>query len=95
MCNSDFPILRVGVMGCANVARQHFVPAIKELPEKFSLVAVSSRTPEKAKSYAESFQCEALTGYQALLERDDIDVIYCPLPTGLHSEWINKALLAG
>ncbi len=95
MINPNTPKLRIGVMGCANVARQHFIPAIKELPEKFSLVAVASRTPEKARSFAETFHCEAITGYQALLDRDDIDVIYCPLPTGLHSEWINKALLAG
>lgn len=94
MINPNTPKLRIGVMGCANVARQHFIPAIKELPEKFSLVAVASRTPEKARSFAESFHCEAITGYQALLDRDDIDVIYCPLPTGLHSEWINKALLS-
>lgn len=95
MINPNTPKLRIGVMGCANVARQHFIPAIKELPEKFSLVAVAGRSSEKAKSYAEAFHCDAITGYQALLDRDDIDVIYCPLPTGLHSEWINKALLSG
>jgi predicted dehydrogenase len=29
------------------------------------------------------------------LQREDIDAIYMPLPTGLHKEWITKALLAG
>ena len=95
MDNNESRVLRIGVMGGANVARNHVIPAIKELPEKYQLIAVASRTAEKAQSFAETFHCEAITGYHALLERKDINVVYCPLPTGLHADWINKALDAG
>jgi predicted dehydrogenase len=30
-----------------------------------------------------------------MLERDDIDAVYMPLPTGLHAEWVPKALESG
>lgn len=87
--------LRMGVMGCANIAQRLMIPAIKEMPDKIELVAIASRDGKKAEKFASLFACEAVAGYDTLLSRDDIDAIYMPLPTGLHKEWINKALEAG
>ena len=86
--------IRIGVMGCAAIAKKSVIPAILALPEQFELVAIASRTPDKAKEFAELFSCKAITGYDNLLE-ENIDAVYIPLPTGLHEEWINKALKAG
>ena len=87
--------IRIGVLGCANIAHRSMIPAIQSLPDKFKLVAVASRTLEKACSYAQEFGCEAVAPYESLIERSDIDAVYIPLPTGLHKEWINNALCAG
>ena len=87
--------LRIGVMGCANIAQRSVIPAILELHDKYKLVAIASRDKSKAASYAEKFGCEDIEGYQNLLHRGDIDAIYMPLPTGLHYEWIIKALETG
>lgn len=81
-------------MGCANIAKRSMIPAIKALPE-FNLVAVASRSYEKASAFATLFSCEAIEGYDNLIARKDIDAVYMPLPTGLHFEWINKTLDAG
>jgi predicted dehydrogenase len=70
------------------------MPAIKATNE-FELIAVASRTKEKAETFAEKFSCEAIEGYSNLLSRDDIDAVYIPLPTGLHEEWIIKTLKKG
>ncbi len=86
--------LNIAVMGCAGIALRSMIPAIKATPE-WNLVAVASRTKEKAGQFAGKFDCEAVVGYKNLLHRDDIDAIYLPLPTGLHDEWINKCLAAG
>ena len=86
--------LRIGVLGCANIAKRSVVPAILTIPE-LELVAVASRTLPKATEYAQLFNCEAVVGYQNLLDRKDIDAIYMPLPTGLHEEWVLKALETG
>jgi predicted dehydrogenase len=37
----------------------------------------------------------AVEGYHALLEADDVDAIYVPLPNGMHAEWTEAALRAG
>ena len=87
-------MLKVGVMGCASIAQRAMIPAILEC-ENTALVAVASRTQEKAEEFAQHFDCDALVGYDALLERDDIDAVYMPLPTGLHSQWVTEALDAG
>lgn len=86
--------IRIGVIGCASIARRSVIPAILSLPDHFELVCVASRDIEKATDFADQFSCKAILGYEELLN-EDIDAVYIPLPTGLHDEWINKALLAG
>ncbi|MCW8897758.1 MAG: Gfo/Idh/MocA family oxidoreductase [Flavobacteriales bacterium] len=86
--------LKIGVLGCANIAKKSVIPAILSISD-FELVAVASRTAEKAQEFANLFGCEAVEGYQKLIDKKDIDIIYMPLPTGLHEEWVLKALEAG
>ncbi len=81
-------------MGCSSFAVRSMIPALQEC-ESTDLICVASRTKEKATEVAEEFGCEALVGYDALLDRNDMDAIYMPLPTGLHEEWCTKALEAG
>ncbi|MEV6319239.1 Gfo/Idh/MocA family oxidoreductase [Streptomyces sp. NPDC051776] len=87
-------VLNVGVLGCAAIAQRNTIPALVADPA-VRLVAVASRTREKAEAVARRFGCEALTGYAPLLARDDIDAVYVPLPPALHAEWVGRALAAG
>src|SRR5258707_26812 len=86
--------VRIGVLGCAGIARRSTIPAMKAVPG-LDLVAVASRSREKADAFASQFGVEPMVGYQALVDRQDIDALYVPLPTGLHAEWIPKSLEAG
>lgn len=70
------------------------LPALK-LWEGAQLVCVGSRTMEKACAVAAQFDCEAIDGYEGVLRRSDVDLVYVPLPTGLHYEWCKLALQAG
>lgn len=81
-------------MGCASIANRMVIPAILESAD-FELALVSSRNADKAKEYADKFSCNYVVGYDQLIENKEIDVIYMPLPTGLHLEWALKALDAG
>lgn len=81
-------------MGCASIAQRSMIPAISAVPE-WRLVAIASRSCEKAENFAGQFNCDAVVGYENLLKRNDVDAIYMPLPTGLHYEWITKSLMAG
>jgi dTDP-3,4-didehydro-2,6-dideoxy-alpha-D-glucose 3-reductase len=85
--------LRVGVLGCANIARRSMLPAMRADPD-VEVSFVSSRDPEKAAAFAAEFGARAVTGYERLLETD-ADAVYIPLPTGLHAEWAIRCLRAG
>jgi len=87
-------VLNVGVLGCAGIAQRNTIPALVADPS-VRLVAVASRRAEKAEAVARRFGVEPVTGYDALLDRVDIDAVYVPLPPALHAEWVAKALAAG
>lgn len=85
--------LNVGIMGCAAIAKRSLAPAFAAHPS-FQLTAIASRTAEKAAEFAGqygAFPCS----YEELVAAEDVDLIYCPLPTGLHAEWVTKCLQAG
>ena len=87
--------LGIGIMGCAGIAQRLMIPAILNLPDFFELKGIASRSKEKAQSFGDLFDITAVTDYNELLEREDIDVIYMPLPAGLHEEWVTRSLQAG
>ncbi|SDW70264.1 Predicted dehydrogenase [Amycolatopsis xylanica] len=82
------------MLGCASIAERRMLPSMLAQP-RVELVAVASRHAEKAERFARLFGCEAVTGYERLLAREDIDAVYVPLPPSLHAEWVRRALLAG
>src|SRR2546430_5965831 len=86
--------VRVGVLGCASIAWRRTLPAMAGVPA-IRLVAMASRDRAKAESFAARFGGEPIDGYERLLDRDDVDAVYLPLPTGLHREWAARALSAG
>ena len=86
--------IRFGILGCADIAKRLVIPNIKKL-NQFELVAVASRSLEKAEVFASRFNCLAVHGYENLISRSDIDCVYIPLPNGLHHEWIMKSLKQG
>ena len=86
--------VRLGVLGCADIAWRRVLPAAVDSP-RMELVAVASRDPEKARTFAERFGCDAVTGYERLLEREDLDAVYIPLPVALRKEWVARALTRG
>ncbi|XP_021902644.1 uncharacterized oxidoreductase At4g09670-like [Carica papaya] len=81
--------IRIGIMGCAEIARK--VSRAITLAPNATLAAVASRSVEKATAFARAncFPAEAKIygSYEALLEDPNIDAIYCPLPTSLHVRW--------
>jgi NDP-hexose-3-ketoreductase len=87
-------MIKIGVLGCADIAKRLVIPNLIS-SGFFDVTAVASRTPEKAAEFAATFGCEGITGYNELLQREDIEAVYIPLPTGMHFEWVIKALEAG
>ena len=86
--------MRIGILGCANIARQ-FVRDVTDSP-MVRVVAVASRRLETATEFAKPFGIARCHGsYEALLADSGVDCIYLPLPNSMHAEWAIKAAEAG
>jgi len=91
----DREILRLGVMGTADIAVSRVIPCLKK-STKVRVHALASRNSEVAKKWAEDLGIDKSYGsYEELLGDREIDAVYIPLPNSLHREWSVKALQAG
>jgi len=88
------PRVRMGVIGCADIALRRMLPAMAASAD-VELVAVASRDPHKARQAAQRHGCAAVHGYAQLLAREDVEAVYVPLPAALHEVWVEAALLRG
>lgn len=86
--------LRLGVLGCADIALRRILPAAAAAPG-IEVTAIASRDAAKAGQAAARFGGSPVTGYATLLDRDDVDAVYVPLPVALHADWVEAALSAG
>ena len=86
--------LRWGLLSTARINKA-LIPPLRLSPRN-KLVAVASRSQEKADAYAREKKIKRAYGsYEALLADPEIDVIYNPLPNHLHAEWSIRAVEAG
>ena len=90
-------IVRWGILGTAKIAIK-LVAAISKAPSA-KVVAVASRNLERAENWsAEIALGDEVTkygSYAELLQDADVDVVYIPLPTSMHREWVPKCAKAG
>jgi D-xylose 1-dehydrogenase (NADP+, D-xylono-1,5-lactone-forming) len=83
-----------GLLGTARINRA-LIPPLRA-SKRNRLLAVASRRPETAAAYAREWGIERVHGsYEALLADPEVDVVYIPLPNGLHAEWVIRAARAG
>src|SRR5512136_1386731 len=87
-------ILQWGLLGTASINRA-LIPPLRA-SKRNKLLAVASRSLEKAETYARERKITRAYGsYEGLLNDPEIDVIYNPLPNHLHAEWTIRAVEAG
>lgn len=87
--------VRWGILGCSGIGKSRTIPGLLAC-ENAELYAIAGRNEEKLKAYAEPFAPKKLyTDYQALLDDENVDAVYLPLPNGIHMEWVEKAAKAG
>lgn len=92
---------RWGFLSTAAIARKNW-KAIR-LSGNGRVSCVASRSVDRAQAFIDECSSEvpqtqpvaAVGSYEELLQRDDVDAIYVPLPTGIRSEWCVAAAKAG
>jgi D-xylose 1-dehydrogenase (NADP+, D-xylono-1,5-lactone-forming) len=86
--------LRWGLLGTAHINRAVIAPLRSS--KKSQLVAVASRSQEKASAYAAQWSIPRFfPSYEAMLSDPEIDIVYISLPNSLHAEWSIKAMQMG
>ena len=85
--------IRWGILATGNIAAQ-FAGDLKH-SHSGVLAAAASRELAKAEAFCAEHGGEAVTSYDALIARDDVDAIYIATPHDSHIEWAHKCLAAG
>lgn len=83
-----------GIISSAQIARKALVPAIAAA-HNARLVCVGTPNAERVQANADEFGYRVAPSYEAVLEDPEVDVVYNPLPNGLHAEWSIRAMEAG
>jgi predicted dehydrogenase len=87
-------VLRIGILGCANIAKQFARDVASSTTVR--VVAVASRNADTAAAFAAAHGVARAHGsYDALLADADVDAIYLPLPNSMHAEWAIRAARRG
>ena len=87
--------IRWGVLSTAKIGREKVIPAIQKSTYA-KVLAIGSRNIEKANETAKLLDiAKAYGSYEEVLDDNEVDAIYIPLPNHLHIEWTIKALQAG
>lgn len=103
-------MIRIGVLCPSEIAFRRFMPALKQL-DRFEYVGLAAATErefsgadsdqvraselEKAKKFTAEHGGKIFSGYDRIINSDEIDAVYIPLPPALHFKWAKKALEAG
>lgn len=86
--------LRIGILGAARIAPIAIIAPAQEVGAR--LVAVAARDRGRAQEFADEHGIErTVADYDALVRDPEIDVVYNPLPNGLHAPWNLAAVRAG
>jgi predicted dehydrogenase len=88
-------MIRIGILGAARIAPRGIVTPANELLGA-EVVAVASRDLDRARDFAAQHSIPyALGSYAELIARDDVDLVYVPLPPSAHLQWCTAALANG
>lgn len=85
--------IRFGIMGCGGIANK-FCEAV-DICEDTVTTACASKSAERAADFAKRHNIPFSGSYDALLAREDVDVVYIATTHNFHAELIRASLLAG
>ena len=84
-----------GVISTASIGTERVIPAM-QAAAGMKILAICSRDADRAASVAGEMGIPRHYGsYEEMLADPDIQVVYNPLPNGMHHDWVIKAAEAG
>ena len=87
--------LRLGILGAARIAPKALIDPVSKLTG-VEVTRIAARDPERAAAFAAEHGIAGVSQtYDEVIEADDVDIVYNPLPMSLHATWTIAALRAG
>ena len=84
----------IGILSTSSIAPR-FIAAVRE-EGSFEILALSSRTQEKAEEKAQAWGIpKAYGSHEALLEDKNVEIVYISAVNSAHYKWAKAALLSG
>jgi predicted dehydrogenase len=88
-------MLRLGLLGAARITPRAIIEPASQI-DGVAITAIAARDAARAAEFAAKHAIpHVASSYEALLARDDVDMVYVALPTALHAPWCLAALKAG
>lgn len=90
--------IKIGIIGCGNIAHQKHLPSLKKLGEQVSLIGFCDELEERALEAGNEYGnsgFKVYTDYRELLINESIDVVHVLTPNISHAEISIAALEAG
>ena len=85
--------IKIGIIGCSTIAKTSIIPAI--IQSKYTeLSFIGSRTNNRAKQFADEFNCKNFGSYDDVLSSNDVNAVYISTPIGLHEKWVIESAKA-
>ena len=89
--------LKIGIVGCGNIAMTKHLPNLSKFPDRCEIVAFCDVIPERAEQAKDQYgapNAKVFTDYKALI-LEDLDAVHVCTPNRSHSEITIAALEAG
>ena len=87
-------MIRAAIIGMGNWGH-NLVSHVQGKSRQIQFVAGATRTPEKAKAFADQFQLKLFDSYEALLACDEVDAVVLATPHTQHAHQIIEAANSG
>jgi len=82
-------VIRVLILGAANIAERSVIPSLLN-HKSFSIVGLATKS--RYNEIQNHYDFSIYNDYEEALILVDYDLVYIPLPTGLHYQYIKRAL---
>ena len=89
-------MLRIGIVGCGDVARRHYVPGITSRADRVAIIALADPSPgatERLAAAVASPSPRAYRGVGEMLRSETLEAVFNLTPAPLHGT-VNRAILA-
>lgn len=87
--------IRIGLLGASKISRRAVLAPAKDI-DSVEVSSIAARQPERAANFAGEHNIPFVQeNYAALIESENVDLVYNALPPSEHAKWSIAALRAG